>query len=31
MLMGARFLGTLAAQLIIFPAAYMISMVVQWI
>ncbi|MFR9709467.1 lipid II flippase Amj family protein [Paenibacillus sp. MB22_1] len=31
MLMGARFIGTLAAQLIIFPAAYMISMVVQWI
>jgi hypothetical protein len=31
LLMGARFLGTLAAQAIILPAAYLISVAVQWI
>jgi hypothetical protein len=31
LLMGARFVGTLAAQVIILPAAYLIATAVQWI
>ncbi|WP_068786134.1 lipid II flippase Amj family protein [Paenibacillus phocaensis] len=31
LLMGARFVGTLAAQALILPAAYLISVAVQWI